>query len=92
MSHHTNEELRAELKSLADTLESVLNTAESKSKEEVDSLKKKHRPRWKIPVPVSRKGKSRLCSRQKRSQAKPIIMSAKIRGPESVSVPLSVWC
>lgn len=41
MSHHTNEELRAELKSLADTLESVLNTAESKSKEEVDSLKKK---------------------------------------------------
>ncbi|EME4039135.1 TPA: DUF883 domain-containing protein [Morganella morganii] len=41
MSHHTNEELRAELKSLADTLESVLNSAESKSKEEVDSLKKK---------------------------------------------------
>lgn len=41
MSHHTNEELRAELKSLADTLESVLSTAESKSKEEVDSLKKK---------------------------------------------------
>ncbi|HCR4030780.1 DUF883 family protein [Morganella morganii] len=41
MSHHTNEDLRAELKSLADTLESVLNTAESKSKEEVDSLKKK---------------------------------------------------
>ena len=41
MSHHTNEELRAELKSLADTLDSVLNTAESKSKEEVDSLKKK---------------------------------------------------
>ena len=41
MSHHTNEELRAELKSLADTLESVLNTAESKSKEEVDSRKKK---------------------------------------------------
>ena len=41
MSHQTNEELRAELKSLADTLESVLNTAESKSKEEVDSLKKK---------------------------------------------------
>ena len=34
MSHHTNEELRAELKSLADTLESVLNTAESKSKED----------------------------------------------------------
>lgn len=41
MSHHTNEELRAELKSLADTLESVLDTAENKSKEEVASLKKK---------------------------------------------------
>lgn len=41
MSHHSNEELRAELKSLADTLESVLGNAENKSKEELDSLKKK---------------------------------------------------
>ena len=41
MSHHSNEELRTELKSLADTLESVLGNAENKSKEELDSLKKK---------------------------------------------------
>lgn len=42
MSKDTNtEHLRAELKSLADTLEEVLNTSGSKSKEELSKLRSK---------------------------------------------------
>ncbi|MBG3014027.1 DUF883 family protein [Proteus faecis] len=42
MSHqHSNEDLRNELKSLADTLEEVLNSSADKSKEEIQSLRAK---------------------------------------------------
>jgi ElaB/YqjD/DUF883 family membrane-anchored ribosome-binding protein len=37
----TSEHLRAELKSLADTLEEVLNTSSDKSKEELSKLRSK---------------------------------------------------
>ena len=65
MSHHTNEELRAELKSLADTLESVLNTAESKSKEEVDSLKKKAQAALENPRTRLAEGKEQVVQQTK---------------------------
>ena len=65
MSHHTNEELRAELKSLADTLESVLNTAESKSKEEVDSLKKKAQAALENSRPRLAEGKEQVVQQTK---------------------------
>ncbi|MBI6529384.1 DUF883 domain-containing protein [Proteus vulgaris] len=42
MSHQrSNEDLRGELKSLADTLEEVLNSSADKSKEEIQSLRAK---------------------------------------------------
>ncbi|EMH2041373.1 DUF883 domain-containing protein [Proteus mirabilis] len=42
MSHQrSNEDLRSELKSLADTLEEVLNSSADKSKEELQSLREK---------------------------------------------------
>ena len=42
MSHQrSNEDLRSELKSLADTLEEVLNSSADKSKEELQSLRAK---------------------------------------------------
>lgn len=42
-SNHSSEDLRAELKSLADSLESILNSTQDKSKEEIESLKAKAR-------------------------------------------------
>lgn len=41
MSHHSSEELRAELKSLADSLEAILSTGENKSKEELANIRNK---------------------------------------------------
>ncbi|EMT6575850.1 TPA: DUF883 domain-containing protein [Providencia rettgeri] len=40
-SNHSSEDLRAELKALADSLEAVLNDTGEKSKEEIESLKSK---------------------------------------------------
>lgn len=42
-SNHSSEDLRAELKSLADSLESMLNTTQDKSKEEIEGFKAKAR-------------------------------------------------
>ena len=41
MSKDTSEQLRAELKSLADTLEEVLSSSSEKSKDEVEKLRTK---------------------------------------------------
>lgn len=40
-SNNSSEDLRAELKALADSLEAMLNDTGNKSKEEIDSLKQK---------------------------------------------------
>nr|WP_314264331.1 YqjD family protein [uncultured Moellerella sp.] len=40
-TNNSSEELRAELKSLADSLEAILNDTGSKSKEEIENIKSK---------------------------------------------------
>lgn len=40
-SNHSSEDLRVELRSLADSLEAMLNDTGNKSKEEIESLKSK---------------------------------------------------
>lgn len=77
---HTTEHLRAELKSLSDTLEEVLSSSGEKSKEELSKIRskaeqalKQSRYRWVKPVmPLPNKPVSR--------RRVPMSMCVKIRG------------
>lgn len=50
-SNNSSEDLRAELKALADSLEAMLNDTGNKSKEEIDSLKQKLKMPYTLHAP-----------------------------------------
>jgi ElaB/YqjD/DUF883 family membrane-anchored ribosome-binding protein len=67
------DDLRAELKTLADTLEEVLNSSTDKSKEEIGKLRSKAESALKAAMPSS--------GRPVKAPRAPMSTFAKIRGP-----------
>lgn len=89
---NVTDDLRAELKTLADTLEEVLNSSADKSKEEIGKLRSKAESALKRVVPAWVKPAMRFCVKRARPPRGRMIMFAKIRGQESGLVPPSGWC
>ncbi len=88
----TSEHLRAELKSLADTLEEVLQSSTDKPKAELDKLRAKAENALKDTRVRLSETSDKIAAQPKRSQLKRITTYMTIHGLAYVSVLLLAWC
>lgn len=89
---HTTEHLRAELKSLSDTLEEVLSSSGEKSKEELSKIRSKAEQALKQSRYRLGETGDAIAKQTREARRVPMNMCVKIRGQGLVLAQPSAWC
>lgn len=89
---NATENLRAELKSLADTLEEVLSSSGDKSKEEMSKIRSKAEHALRESRHRLSETSDVIAKQTREARLKPITTCAKTHGQASALALQSVWC